>query len=301
MSKATSKTAYFEKIDQILAEQDGCIDAELIFSRFEQRKETVKKYLKEYLDKKPEIIRRIVGFYPSSETVISLAEKEIGNISGNNVSAINLHCKCTIDSITKPKHWKFLSEFLDTYISEDKSYLRVSKSDLVDFLYEEYVDFVHESDNGLVSIAGGMNEKILLKGLVNSGLVIDENVRKTGTNSEGDIQVEYRGRTTKILYCEVKSYAARERLLRGLRDIPHPDKIGVGFFTNAAEFNPARTHTLLEAGPLAIYMPDVTYNNLHADSKSQTTNRQDKLYRPLSVFFTDMVGFKDNGNLPSFK
>ena len=146
-----------------------------------------------------------------------------------------------------------------------------------------------------------MNEKILIRGLENAGLILGETYRKTGTDSEGDLQIEHRGTvTTKILHCEIKSYAARERLLRGIQDIPHPDKIAVGFFTNASEFNPERTQTLLAAGPLAIYMPDVTYGQLNPASSRQTTLRQDRLYRPLSVYITDMVAFAKNGALPSY-
>lgn len=300
-STGNAGQSYFQKFQQLLDTRTSPIDSEDLFSEFTQSRSTVAKYLRYFLNEHPQHIVRIIGFYPSADTVINLAEGALGPIAGANVVAINEHCKATIDSITKPRHRRFLSAYLDGHLETDRSTLRLNKEGLVDFLYEEYVDFVHESDNGLVSIAGGMNEKILMRGLANSGLSLNEDFKKTGTNSEGDIQIEHRGRTTEILYCEIKSYAARERLLRGLQDIPHPKKVGVGFFTNAAEFNPDRTQTLLAAGPWAIYLPDTTYALLSPDSAIQTTNRQDKLYRPLSRFFPDMVEFKNRGTIPPYR
>lgn len=295
------KLQYMDMFHNILQAQEKKFDIEEILIQFNSKPQTVKKYLKEFLDKRPSEISRIIGFYPSAETVIRLAEAELGLVSGHNLSDINQHCKNTIDAITKPKHKQFLESILNDYLEPDGKTVRVDKDILGNLLYEDYVDFVHEADNGLVSIAGSMNEKILIRGLENSGLVLGVDLRKTGTQSEGDLQVEHRGRTTRIMFCEVKSYAARERLLRGIQDIPHPEKVGVGFFNNAAEFNPDRTQTLLAAGPLAIYMPDPTYGELNQASKVQTTRNQDKLYRPLSMFINDMVYFRDNGNLPHYR
>jgi hypothetical protein len=296
---APAKRDYFSRIAAFLAARDGTVEVEEILALFDVGSSTVKKYLKQYLDSHPADIPRVVGFYPAAETVISLAEQEIGPVNGGNLSSINLRCKQTIDAITKPKHRKFLDAFLNEYLAPDGTVI-VSKDALVDFIYDEYIDFVHESDNGIVSIAGSMNEKILVRGFENAGLRIGNDFRKTGSNSEGDLQIEYRGaNVTKILYCEVKSYAARERLLRGIQDIPHPEKIAVGFFIDADEFNPARTQTLLAAGPLAIYMPDTTFTKLDHRSVAQTTLRQDRLYRPLSMFINDMVHFKNHGTLPA--
>lgn len=297
---APATRSYVSEIAAFLAAHSGPVEIEEILALFSVGPATVKKYLKQYLDQSPADIPRVIGFYPAAETVISLAEQEVGLVGPGNLSSINLHCKQTIDAITKPKHRKFLDAFLNDYLDSDGK-IGISKNVLVDFLYKDYVDFVHESDNGIVSIAGSLNEKILIRGFTNAGLQLGTDFRKTGTNSEGDLQVEHRGaNVTKILYCEVKSYAARERLLRGIQDIPHPDKVAVGFFINADEFNPTRTQTLLAAGPLAIYMPDDTYQKLHSDSVKQTTVRQDRLYRPLSMFINDMVYFKNCGALPAF-
>lgn len=292
---------YMEMFYEILASRGGQFDIEEILEKFQVGPTTVRKYLKMYLDLRPHKILKVVGFYPSSETVIRLAEEFLGPVSGANLYEINAHCKSTIDAITKPKHKRFLNLLMQGHLEADGQTLRVNIETLVGLLYENYVDFIHEVDNGLVSIAGSMNEKILMRGLVNAGFIVGTDLRKTGTDSEGDLQIEHRGRTTRIMFCEVKSYAARERLLRGLQDIPHPEKIGVGFFNNAAEFNPERTRTLLAAGPLAIYMPDVTHEQLPEASKVQTTRNQDKLYRPLSMFISDMVEFRNSGLLPAYQ
>ncbi len=294
--------SYMEKFHVILSASDAQFDVNEVLARFPNVGiNTVKKYLRTYLDRRPLQIPRIIGFYPAAETVIRLAEEIHGLVSSQNLSAINLSCKKTIDTITKPKHSRFLEGLLAGHIDADSGIVSVARGTLTDLLYEEYVDFVHESDNGLVSIAGSMNEKILIRGLANAGLELGVDFRKTGTDSEGDLQIEHRGsRTTRIMYCEVKSYAARERLLRGLQDIPHPEKVGVGFFNNAAEFNPDRTKTLLAANPLAIYMPDETHARLAEGSLSQTTRNQDRLYRPLSLFIGDMQHFKTTGNLPRY-
>lgn len=294
------KTDYLAEIAQFLNENPGAVEVEDIYNLFPVTAATVKKHLKKHLNQKPDDIQRIIGFYPDADTVISLAEGKLGKVCGDNLFEINTRCKAIIDAITKPKHQKFIEAKLNKYLDKDGRTLQIPQNELVDFLYGPYVDFVHESDNGIVSIAGGMNEKILIRGLQNAGLVLGKDFKKTGKNSEGDLQVEHRGSTTKILYCEVKSYAARERLLRGIQDIQHPDKIGVGFFLDADEFNPSRTQTLLQAGPMAIYMPDTTYNSLNPDSAKQVTRKQDKLYRPLSRFIEDMKFFKSNGSLPKF-
>lgn len=273
-----------------------CNDLNLVGSK------TVKDKLREFLSSNPEYVTRVAGMYPSPETVIEMAVQQLGEVCGENIQQINEACRDTISKITKPRHLKFLKDSFVQRFSIREDMLSAPLSDIVDFLYSDYVDFVHESDNGLVSIAGGMNEKILFRGLVHAGLKFGEDFKKTGTGSEGDIQIEHRSdRITRILVAEVKSYAARERLLRGLRDIPSETKIGVGFFTNPNEFNPARTQTLLAARPMSIYMPNTTYDKLHPDSSNQVTSTQDKLYRPLSRFFTDMFYFKQHGTLPMFR
>ena len=96
----------------------------------------------------------------------------------------------------------------------------------------------------------------------------------------------------------MKSYGARERLLRGLQDLTGKDAIGVGFFTDASEFNPVRTQDFINANTLAIYMPDATYAALHADSKARLSKRNQRFYRTLSTFPADILHFTRTGQLP---
>ncbi len=295
-----TKAEYFKKFDELLSSVHAPIEADSIYSNFKVDSKTIKKHLRLYLDENTSAIGRVIGIYPSSDTVIRIAETICGRVSGANVSIINVECKRIIDEITLPKHAAFLATFFDQFADPVTAQVCIDKTKVISFLYEEYVGFVHEADNGLVSIAGTLNEKILIQGLRNIGLIEDKDFRKTGKNSEADLQVEHSGATTKILFCEVKSYAARERLLRGLQDIKSNEKVGVGFFKNPAEFNPERTTTLLDAHPRAIYMPNDTHSKLHRDSARQTTAQQDRLYRPLSDFFTDMRFFVKNGALPKY-
>ena len=295
----TKKIDYKARLREILEASSGLLDADDVFRQFEVGRSTVAKHLKVLLHENHGYIGRIIGFYPDADTVIDLAEQEVGKVVGSNVSLVNLNCKQTVDSITKPKHRQFLDRFLAEWIVGDGKTVSVDAGVLVDFLYEKYVNFVHESDNGLVSIAGTMNEKILIRGLEIAGFVRDSDYRKTGKNGEGDVQIEHRRNRTKILSCEIKSYAARERLLRGLTDIESSEKVGVGFFNDATEFNPERTQTLINAGPLAIYMPDETLALVDGRSREKTTRRQDRVYRPLSSFFADMVEYRNTGVLPS--
>jgi hypothetical protein len=289
---------YKEQIRSLLASTVGPIDIEEIYQLFDVSATTVKKHLRAFLEENLEAIPRVIGFYPSAEAIISLAEQRAGDATPENLFAVNLECKSIVDSITKPKHQKFINALFAEFIESDGATIRIPSRNLLELLYEDYVKFVHETDNGVVSIAGALNEGILIRGLTRAGLILGESLKKTGKDSEGDLQIEHRGRTTKIMFCEVKSYAARERLLRGLQDIRQPFKIGVGFFNNPSEFNPDRTRTLLAADPSAIYMPDGTLARLSEASATQTTRNQDRLYRPLSSFVPDMVAFSASGNLP---
>ncbi|MCC6597773.1 MAG: hypothetical protein IT559_03175 [Alphaproteobacteria bacterium] len=294
---------YMDLFHQLLAEAEQSgekIDIEEIENAFpDARPETVRKHLRSYLDIRLDDIRHVTGLFLSAGTIIRLAERDLGPISGETLSAANTHCKDTVDGISRPRHARFIAGRLADYA--DGEAFRVPQAALVDFLFDEYVGFIRESDNGLVSIAGSLNEAIFIRGLTNGGLAEGHDIIKTGTRSDGDLKIQHHGaRGVELLYVEIKSYAARERLLRGLQDIQHPLKIGIGFFNNPAEFNPGRTDTLLAAGPLAIYMPQATWAALHPDSRAKVTRLGDFLYRPLEMFVADMQGFVRAGRLPSF-
>ena len=146
---------------------------------------------------------------------------------------------------------------------------------------------------------GRLNEEIILRALKNSALQGDD-YKRTGTKSDGDIIVFERVGKKKPLYVEVKSYHARERLLRGLQDIQHPEKVGAGFFRDAKEFNAKRTETLIGSGAWAIYIPDDTFLLITDQAKKMTTARQDRFYRPLSKFVSDMETYVSSGAISKY-
>ena len=96
------------------------------------------------------------------------------------------------------------------------------------------------------------------------------------------------------LLVEIKSWGARERLLRGLNDIS-PPKVGVGFFNDASEFNPERTNLFLATQALAIYLPQTTYAAIDATARARQNARGTTFYRPLGQFVADMRTFTECG------
>jgi len=70
------------------------------------------------------------------------------------------------------------------------------------------------------------------------------------------------------------------------------------------DFNRTGTNSvaipLLTTNSKAIYLPDVTYDALHKDSKTYKTTDQNLLYRKLSLFVDDMLYFVSHGDIPEF-
>lgn len=265
-------------------------------------RDTARKHLKNYLDVYEGHIGKIVGFYPSTSKIIELAESKVGKLVKTNIIEINNECKNIVDKITLPLHERFIHDSLTNLDGIRSGKVTLPIGVLLKFMYEEYNDFVVGSGNGLVSIAGTMNELILLKALTSDGLEEGKDFVKTGTGGDGDLKIIHKKESGQVtLHAEVKSYRARERFLRGLGDIHHRNKIGIGYFIDASEFNPKRTISLLETQPLAIYLPDKTYQELHADSRSSTTYKGDLLYRKITRFVDDMKAFVDSGTLPEHK
>jgi len=289
----------FERLEQL--DNDQKINIDKIYMLFSVSESTVRNKLKKYLDCYRQHISRVLGFYPEVNTIIDMAIEKHGRMSKTNLFEINMACKEIVDSITRPKHEEYIRQSMDERGALNDSYVNISLGELTEYLYDDYTDFVTGVDNGRVSIAGRMNEEILLRALELGGLNRDEEFSRTGTNSAGDIQIRHAGKKHNTLYCEVKSYKARERFLRGLRDIPYEEKIGIGFFLDSREFNPKRTKTLLAAQPKAIYLPNETYAGLHSDSKDSKTIEQNKLYRRFDMFVDDMTHYVKNGCLPVFK
>lgn|SRR5574337_16529 len=267
-------------------------------------KQTVKKHFKNFLDANPGFLERVTGFYPKAETIVCMVEAELGSIAESNLDRANVRCSEIVRGIARPIVEEFIRTGLSRYLESTNDNLRIGLHVLTDFLIEDFTDFVRSAGNGLVSIAGGLNELLLIKAMENAGLQRGQDFTKTGQNSKADIIVHSSAGTKDNLSVEVKSYHARERLLRGLQDINVP-KIGVGFFKDPSEFNPARTETLLQAQPAAIYLPQATLDKLSDESKALKAQEKaaykSVLYRPLERFVTDMEGFCKNGVLPAYQ
>lgn len=294
---------YHSKIFQAIADlEEPQIDLEDLAKSFPVAIGTFKKHLKQFINIYPELLLKLTGFYPDVGTIVDIAESQpdLGKINSGNLMEANVECKKVVDVITKPRHVKFLSHHFDKNLGADGATLTIDKMALIDLLYDRYVEFIHEADNGLVSIVGRLNEEIFLRAMSNGGMVYGKDFVRTGQNSEADIIVFQNGGNKNKLYVEVKSYHARERLLRGLQDINQPEKIGIGFFIDKDEFNPLRTATLLESNARAIYLPDVTYAAIGQSSKEMTTVLQHRFYRPLSKLVDDMLYFVNHGKVRPF-
>jgi hypothetical protein len=262
---------------------------------------TKKEKLKSFLDENPSWIRRITGIVPKPETIIALVESEIGPINEGLLAEANVRCSSVVGSAVRPMLARFVREELAEYYSSPGT-ISLSEECLLQFL-DEFSNYIKAAGNGLVSVAGSINEKLLHRAMENAGMVKGEHFSITGTDSEADIQVYTRQGTRESLGVEVKSYAARERLLRGLRDVREP-KVGVGFFRNPAEFGLSRTITYLQARPAAIYMPRATLELVESGARSQRVNEKvafgSFLYRPLEQFVSDMKAYYYNGILPEY-
>lgn len=265
---------------------------------------TKKRHLRDFIEQNPQYLRAITGFYPKPETIIDLVELELGPVTELNLDEANIRCSRIVNELTAPMVQSFIREGLSGFIDAASQRISIELDEITAFLIEDFSDFMRSAGNGLVSIAGQLNEKLLFRAMGNAGMKAGHDFTKTGTDSEADLIIHSHAGTKENLSVEVKSYHARERLLRGLQDIREP-KIGVGFFKDKSEFNPGRTETLLQAGPAAIYMPKNTLSQLHPDSLRITTNAKaafgSRLYRPIEQFVSDMKGFNASGALPRYE
>lgn len=244
----------------------------------------------------PMLFHATAEFLPGVATIVAMIEAEIGApITGANLSEANKTCIQIVDSIVRPRYRSFIRRELVDFINPETDELTMKLDELVPFLLEEYKVFVRQQDQGLTSKAGGLNEAILVRALTNTGLVEEKHFEVTGTKSKGDLAVYCDNVSPRAtLLVEVKSFGARERLLRGLQDIL-PPKIGVGFFTQANEFNADRTQQFLDTQALAIYMPEATYGALDAASRARQNARATPFYRSLAEYAGDMKAFTERG------
>lgn len=247
------------------------------------------------------ILSLIIGYLPKPDVVIDLVESNVqgGSITGANIWEANQICRQYVERGINPKFEHFIRNVLAPHI-QDGDRLSLTVPEMIDFLKENYDPFSKQIANGLISRAGKLNEMLLERSLVNQGIGnrgVDYDV--TGTQSQGDM-VFYCSSTTprRQMFAEVKSYGARERLLRGLQDLTGKDAIGVGFFINASEFNPNRTQTFIDTGTLAIYVPDTTFANINPASLARLSRQNQPFYRRLSDFPADIIHFVRNGRLP---
>lgn len=260
-------------------------------------KATVKKAVNRLLAEQPHRAGQVTGFIPNAEIVVDAVEAEIGRITSDLLYEANIRSKALIDQILSPEIELFVREALSGHMQGDE--ISISLQDLVDFISNEYSTYAAESGNGVVSVVGRLNEQIFIRSLENSDIG-HEHFRRSGNDGYGDIMIHQRDGLRQTLYVEVKSYHARERLLRGLQDIVHPAKVGVGFFQQSHEFNARRTQTLLDTGAWAIYLPTTTFNEVDENAKARITGRGDRLYRPLEMFVQDMEEFVNNGRIRQF-
>lgn len=262
---------------------------------------TKKKHLKSLISLKPELLEKLIGFYPSPETIIDLVETRYCKVTESNIDSSNQYCREIVQAIARPIVDDFVKESLADHIHGNQ--ISIELSQFLLFIFDDFIEFSRGAGNGLVSIAGSINELLLIRAMKNSGMVEQTDFTRTGTESEADIVIHSRIGSRMNLGVEVKSYHARERLLRGLQDITG-NKVGAGFFKDPKEFNAKRTKTLLQAGPAAIYMPRATLKKLDPDAILLTTNEtiafRSLLYRPLERFVTDMKHFNANEALPTY-
>ena len=303
MGKIDYSAIFQEKLEPLLS-VGGSTSKEELFSdeRFGLvSSQTKLSHLRRFLKDQPSFVGTVQGILPPIDSIIDIVEGEIGSkISENNVVQANKRCASIVKNAFAPLLQNFVQTSLNTYLEGEN--LNIPLVDLVDFLSDEFAPFLKSAGNGLVSVAGGINEKLLARCLASAGLVENTDFSVTGTESEGDIVVHSHSGAKVNLGVEIKSYHARERLLRGLRDINRP-KVGAGYFINPAEFNPNRTKLLLQTQTAAIYMPHETLEKLPMASREMesqdTISYGSQFYRPLERFASDMAEFSKIGKLPT--
>ncbi|PVE08376.1 hypothetical protein [Limnohabitans sp. Rim28] len=307
MSKANTNDKYFEAFDKIF---ESLVDGQFLWVEDVLNDvrtphvsgSTKRNKLKEYINTKPSTIEKVRGIYPSASTLVALVEQKINTqVTEANLELSNKVASDIVGSISEPLFKKFLADNLGEHYKGDRVDIPTTK--LVEFLMNELSDFYAKSGNALVSIAGTLNEQLLEQAMINQGMT-DLEYKRTGKNSEGDFVIYSSVGNRTQIGVEVKSYHARERLLRGLQDITTENKVGFGYFIDPSEFNKHRTVTLLQSNAAAIYMPRSTLEKVEAEAQNMTSNKQvsfqHRFYRPIEVFVSDMKHFCRSGRLPPY-
>lgn len=239
----------------------------------------------------PSIMTRLEHYLPKAATLKLLVEEKLGGkITATRLAEANEVWSALVSELVKPRLRRFLSQTLEF---DETGSTTISLEGLIDVLTGDYADFVKRQAAGFISFVGGYNELLVREAIINGGL--SNFMVQTGSRGAGDIVIRpASAKITTNLTVEVKSYAARERLLRGLQDC-QPPKIGIGFFNNPAEFNPTRTTALLQTQTLAIYMPEGTLAKLNAAVLDRTNTENGLFYRPLNMFADDLTAFTSGG------
>lgn len=243
----------------------------------------------------PATFSLIREYLPDADTMIVLTQDRMGEpITASNLVRANAVSAEIISSALDPGFEAFLRETLP-FGDDDK--VTITLGELTLFLRVNYKKFSKSEGSGLISRAGGYNEALFREALLSEGLVEDSDFLRTGTRGHGDVEVFARGlKPPETLSVEIKSYAARERLLRGLENAKKP-KVGAGFFTSPGEFNATRTNALAGTGASAIYLPEETLEKLPVGSLSRQNSHGGLFYRPIERFARDMRRFTEVGEV----
>lgn len=232
----------------------------------------------------PDAISETEGYLPGTDAVMAIVKFRLGSdITADNLSLSNECCSSLVNEVRAPRLRRFIRETL----TDGGELRRLDEGTLVEFLTGPYEQFAKSASAGLVSRAGSLNE-----GLVREALSSEQvQALRTGTEGNADVQIVAGDlNPPQVLNVEIKSYGARERLLRGLQDCRTP-KIGVGFFNKASEFNANRTSLLLGTNASAVYLPEVTYQALDEATRGRQNAQGGVFYRPLNRLGADMRKF----------
>lgn len=247
-------------------------------------KPAAKEALDALLCRYPSFVARICGYLPNAAATMAIVTDRMGErISSANLTRANGVCSSLVDEVMGPLLAKFIDDELSLHPGQS-----ITKEALISFLLGPYAQFSKARSNSLMSRAGSLNEALVREALKFENLT---GAVQTGTEGNADIQIVAHALTPPaILSIEVKSYGARERLVRGLHDCKSP-KVGVGFFNRASEFNADRTSQLLATNASAIYLPEATLVGLTDAVRQRQNSHGGVFYRALSGFGPDMLNF----------
>lgn len=272
---------------EVVAEVRSLSDDQLL-DLHEEKSGPEKEMLDSLFTNFPDLIRLTEGYLPGTDAVMAIVAHRLGEpITSHTLERANECCSQLVSEVSAPRLRRFIRETL----TDEDGLKPLDEGELIRFLVGPYAQYAKAASSGLVSRAGSLNE-----GLIRQALKADQiSALKTGTEGNADVQIVAPALgPPQTLNIEIKSYGARERLLRGLQDCNTP-KVGVGFFNKASEFNSSRTSLLLGTNASAIYLPASTYAALEQTTKERQNAQGGVFYRPLSKFGADMRAFSRLG------